>query len=91
MLNTRESEYSLTPPYGHLYNMDASLLRTDHFWSQKCQKLYIPYLYNMDTSVNRTLGSVPLVSVLKRFNCISINFVLLTSLDYCINTKAHLL
>ena len=44
MLNTCESEYSLTPPYGHLYNMDASLLRTDHFWSQKCQKLYIPYL-----------------------------------------------
>ena len=30
MLNTCESEYSLTPPYGHLYNMDASLLRTDH-------------------------------------------------------------
>ena len=39
-------------------------------WSQKCQKSYIPYLYNMDTSVKRTLGSVPLVSVLKRFDCI---------------------
>ena len=39
-------------------------------WSQKCQKSYIPYLYNMDTSVKRTLGSVPLVCVLKRFDCI---------------------
>ena len=43
-----------------------------HFvWSQKCQKSYIPYLYNTDTwsSVKWTLGSVPLVSVLKRFHC----------------------
>ena len=32
-------------------------------WSQKYQKSYIPYLYNTDTSVKRTLGSVPLVSV----------------------------
>ena len=38
-------------------------------WSQKCQKSYIPYLYNTDTSVKQTLGSVPLVSVLKRFDC----------------------
>ena len=38
-------------------------------WSQKCQKLYIPYLYNTDTSVQRTLGSVILVSVLKKFDC----------------------
>ena len=38
-------------------------------WSQKCQKSYIPYLYNTDTSVKRTLGSIPLVSVLKRFDC----------------------
>ena len=38
-------------------------------WSQKCQKPYIPYLYNTDTSVKRTIGSVPLVSVLKRFDC----------------------
>ena len=30
--------------------------------------LYISYLYNTDTSVKRTLGSVPLVSVLKRFD-----------------------
>ena len=36
--------------------------------SQKCQKSYIPYLYYTDTSVKRTLGSVPLVSVLKRFD-----------------------
>ena len=41
-------------------------------WSQKCQKSYIPYLYNTDTSVKRTLGSVPLVSVLKRFDCINL-------------------
>ena len=39
-------------------------------WSQKCQKSYIPYLYNTDTSVKQTLGSVPLVSVLKRFDCV---------------------
>ena len=38
-------------------------------WSQKCQKSHIPYLYNTDTSVKRTLGSVPLVSVLKSFDC----------------------
>ena len=38
-------------------------------WSQKCQKSYIPYLYNTDTSVKWTLGSVNLVSVLKRFDC----------------------
>ena len=38
-------------------------------WSQKCQKSYIPYLYNTDTSVKRTLGSVPLASELKRFDC----------------------
>ena len=41
-------EYSLTSPYGQLYNMD--------------------------TSVKRTLGSVPLVSVLKKFDStISVN------------------
>ena len=39
-----------------------------YLWSQKCQKSHIPYLYNTDTSVKRTLGSVPLVSVLKRFD-----------------------
>ena len=61
-------KYSLTSPY------DTSVIRTPvHYgqfvWSQKCQKSYIPYLYNMDTSVKRTLGSVPLVSILKRFDC----------------------
>ena len=61
--------YSLTSPYGHLYNTDTSLLRTKCLASQKYQKSYIPYLYNTDTSVKRTLNSVPLVSVLKRFDC----------------------
>ena len=63
--------YSLTSPYGHLYNTDTSLIYYGQFvWSQKSQKSCIPYLYNTDTSVKRTLGSVPLVSVLKRFDCI---------------------
>ena len=49
-------------------------LRTPHYygqlvWFQKCPKSYIPYLYDTDTSVKRTLGSVILVSVLKRFDC----------------------
>ena len=52
--------YSLTSPYGHLYNTDTSLLRTVRLVPE-CQKSY--------TSVKRTLGSVPLVSVLKRFDC----------------------
>ena len=38
-------------------------------WSQERQKSYILYLYNTDTSVKRTLGFVPLVSLLKRFDC----------------------
>ena len=55
--------------------LEFSIIRTPlHYrqfvWSQKCQKSYIPYLYNTDTSVKQTLGSVPLVSVLKRFDCI---------------------
>ena len=37
--------------------------------SQKSQKSCIPYLYNTDTSVKRTIGSVSLVSILKRFDC----------------------
>ena len=41
-------------------------------WSQKGHKSYIHYLYNTDTSVKRTLGSVPLVSVLKRFDSITL-------------------
>ena len=35
-------------------------------------KSYIPNLYNTNTSVNRTLASVPLVSVLKRFDRIKL-------------------
>ena len=38
-------------------------------WSQERQKAYILYLYNTDTSVKRTLDFVPLVSLLKRFDC----------------------
>ena len=41
--------------------MDTSLL--------KCQRSYIPTSINMDTSVKQTLGSIPLLSVLKRFDC----------------------
>ena len=41
-----QSNLSLwTPPYYRQF-----------FWSQKCQKSYIPYLLNMHTSVNRTLS-----------------------------------
>ena len=55
---------------------DTSITRTPLYYgqfvlSQKCQKSYIPYLYNTATSVKRTLSSVPLVSVLKRFDCTS--------------------
>ena len=60
---------------------DTSIIRTPlYYWqfvrSQICQiKSYIPYLYNTDISVKRTLGSVPLVSVLRRFHCIRITNV----------------
>ena len=36
-----------------------------------CQKSYIPYFHNTDSSVKRKIGSVPLVSALKRFDCIN--------------------
>ena len=54
--------------------MDTSIIRTPLYyrqflWSKKCQKSYIPYLYDTDTSVKQTLGSVPLVSILKRSDC----------------------
>ena len=58
--------------FGHLYNTDPSIMDSSfgpRNAKNQCQKSYIPYLYNMDTSVKRTLGSVPLVSVLKRFDC----------------------
>ena len=54
--------------------MDISIMPTllyygQFIWSQKSQKLYIPYLYNTNTSVKWTLGSIPWMSVLKRFDC----------------------
>ena len=55
--------YRLTSPYGHLSITDSS------FGPRNAKKPHIPYLYNTDTSVKRTLGSVPLVSVLKSFYC----------------------
>ena len=59
--------YSQTSPYRHLLT-DTSIIWTALYygqfvWSQKCQKSYIPYLYNTDTSIERTLGSAPLVSI----------------------------
>ena len=39
-------------------------------WFQKCQKSYIPYHYDTDSSIKQPIGSVPLVSVLKRFDCV---------------------
>ena len=56
-------KYSVTSPYGHLSIMD----------SLKYQKSYIPYHLNTDTSIKRTLGSVPLVSISKRLDC-NLNF-----------------
>ena len=35
-------------------------------------KSYIPCLYNTDTSLKRIIGSVPLVSILKRFDCMKL-------------------
>ena len=61
--------YSLTSPYRQFYNMDTSLIRRVCLVPEK-PKSHIPYLYSTDTSVKRTVGSVPLVSVLKRFDCI---------------------
>ena len=58
----------------HFIELQSNLfLRTPLYygqfvWSLKCQKSYIPYLYNTETSIKRTIGSVPLVSVLKRFD-----------------------
>ena len=51
------------------FSLQTPLYYRQFIWSQKCQKSYILYLYNTDTFLKRTLGSVPLVSVLKRFNC----------------------
>ena len=51
-------------------------------WSQKCQKSYIPYLYNTETSVKRTLSSVILVSVLKRFDCTNLYVASVNTTQY---------
>ena len=45
------------------YIVRTPLYHRQFVWSQKCQKSYIPYLFNTYTSVNWTLGSVPLASV----------------------------
>ena len=58
-LVTEKNWYSLTSPYGHLSITDSSFAprnTKNHTFS--------------DTSVKRTLGSVPLFSVLKRLDCI---------------------
>ena len=57
---------------------DTSITRTPLYygqfvWSQKCQKSFIPYLYNTDSSVRRTIGSVPLLSVWMVFTVTSSN------------------
>ena len=53
-------KYSGTSPYGHLFNTDTSLIRTVHL---------VPERPKTDTSIMRTLIPVPLVSVIKRFDC----------------------
>ena len=73
----KQKLYSNTLMFAFAKEIQSNLsLRTPLYygqfvWSQKCQKSYIPYLYNTDTSVKRTLGSVPLVPVLERFDCIT--------------------
>ena len=61
--------YSWTSPHRHLYN--TSLLGTVITWPERDQlhNYYSLYLCNTDTSVIRILSFVPLVSVLKRFDC----------------------
>ena len=56
------------------YDTDTSLLRTVQ--TVRLVPECHPYLYIMDTSVKQTLlGSVRLVSVLKRFDCILFFYV----------------
>ena len=51
--------------------MDTSILRAVCLVPEMPKIIHsLQYLYNMDTSARWTLGSVPLVSVLKRFDCI---------------------
>ena len=71
-MSGQNNRYSQTSRYGHLYNTDTSLLRIVRLVPEMPKISYIAYLYNMDTSVKWTLGSVPLVSVLIRIDCIRI-------------------
>ena len=71
-MSGQKNRYSQTSRYGHLYNIDTSLLRTVRLVPEMPKISYIAYLYNTDTSVKSTLGSVPLVSVLIRIDCIRI-------------------
>ena len=58
-IKTILSVYSLTSPYGHLYN-------TDKMFGPRNAKSH-----TFPTSIIRTLGSVPLLFVLERFDCIA--------------------
>ena len=73
-MSGQNNRYSQTSRNGHLYKTDTSLLRTVRLVPEMPKISYIAYLYNTDTSVKRTLviGSVPLVSVLIRIDCIRI-------------------
>ena len=71
-MSGQNNRYSQTSRYGHLYNIDTSLLRTVRLVLEMPKISCIAYLYNTDTSVKSTLGSVPLVSVLIRIDCIRI-------------------
>ena len=74
LMSGQNNRYSETSRYRHLYKTDTSLLRTVCLVPEMPKISYIAFLYNTDTSVKRTLviGSVPLVSVLIRIDCIRI-------------------
>ena len=71
-MSGQNHRYSQTSRYGHLYNTDTSVIRTVRLVPEMPKISYTAYLYNTDTSVKWTLGSVPLVSVLIRIDCIRI-------------------
>ena len=60
--------HSLISPYGHLCITNSS------FGPRNTKNHTFPTSIT-DTSIKRTLGCVPLVSVLKRFDCIYIGSV----------------
>ena len=68
-MSGQNHRYKQTSRYGHLYNTDTCLLRAVRLVPEMPKISYTAYLYNTDTSVKWTLGSVPLMSVLKRFDC----------------------